>query len=342
MIPADGAGAADGAGRPDRPAAPDVSVVIATAGRRVGLLWALDALAAQELPAGTTYEVNVVHGPERTPVLEAAREHPLVRSGIAAIVASEGLVASQKRNIAWRMGRAPLIAFTDDDCRPRPGWLAAFLAAHAEHPEGLLQGGAAIDPDQHEIAMRAPRPRLQRFAPPTAWAELCSMAFPRGLLEAVGGLDEGYGSVGEDTDLAWRMRERGAPWVAVPDAVVDHAVETPGLRGWLRTSTRFGESTRLKRRHPELRGHYPLGVFWVPNHAWLLVAAAGSGWALARRDVRPAALTLPYVAWHVTRYGRSWRGVARGMTELPGDVLVDGARVAGFVVWSARERTVLL
>ncbi|WP_320671682.1 glycosyltransferase family 2 protein [Patulibacter defluvii] len=331
-----------GGSAPPRPAAPDVSVVIPTAGRRVGLLWALDALAAQELPEGATFEVNVVHGPERTPVLEAAREHPLVRSGVAAIVASDGLVASQKRNIAWRMGRAPLIAFTDDDCRPQPGWLAAFLAAHRAHPEGLLQGGAAIDPDQHDVAMRAPRPRLQRFAPPTPWAELCSMAFPRGLLEAVGGLDEGYGSVGEDTDLAWRMHERGAPWVAVPDAVVDHAVETPGLRGWLRVSTRFGETTRLKRRHPQLRGHFPLGIFWVANHGWLLVGAAGLGWAAARRDPRPAALALPYAAWHASRYGRSPKGYARGAVELPAAALIDAARIAGFVVWSARERTVLL
>src|SRR5438093_9901845 len=30
------------------------------------------------------------------------------------------------RNVGWRLARAPLVAFTDDDCVPQPGWLAAL------------------------------------------------------------------------------------------------------------------------------------------------------------------------------------------------------------------------
>ena len=33
-----------------------------------------------------------------------------------------------QRNHGWRAGGAPLVAFTDDDCRPAPGWLEALLA----------------------------------------------------------------------------------------------------------------------------------------------------------------------------------------------------------------------
>lgn len=326
-----------------RPAVPAVSVVMATAGRRVGLLWALDALAAQELPDGATYEVLVVHtaGPPDEP-LQAAAEHPLVTAGIARIVADPAAYASGKRNAGWRAARAPLVAFTDDDCRPRPDWLAAFLRAHAAEPTAFLQGGAAIDPDQERIALRAPRPRLQTFTPPTAWAELCSAAVPRAALEHVGGLDETFERAGEDTDLAWRLRDAGAPWLGVPGAVVDHAVETPGLLGALRVAARFVDAPRLVRRHPRMRGHYAARVFWSPAHAWLLLAGAGVVRAACRREPLALGLAAPWLAWHGTRYGRTPRGVARAATELPGDAAIDAAQFAAFAMASARERTVVL
>lgn len=288
---------------------PDVSVVMATAGRRVGLLWALDALAAQELPDGRTFEVVVVHTEGTVaPPLDAAAEHPLVAAGIARIVADPAPFAAGKRNAGWRASRAPLVAFTDDDCRPRPDWLAAFLLAHEASPTAFLQGGAAIDPDQERVAMRAPRVRLQTFVPPTPWAELCSAAIPRGALEHVGGLDETFERAGEDTDLAWRLRDAGAPWVAVPEAVVDHAVETPGLLGALRVAARFVDGPRLVRRHPGLRRFYPAGVFWSPAHAWWLLGALGIGHSVCRCRPLGLGLTAPWLAWHLTRYGRSPAG----------------------------------
>jgi len=322
---------------------PDVSVVMATAGGRVSLLWTLDALALQELPAGTSFEVLVVHteGTATAP-LEAAAEHPLVVSGVARLVADPAAFAAGKRNAGWRAARAGLVAFTDDDCRPRPAWLAAFLRAHADAPTAYLQGGAAIDPDQERVAMRAPRPRLQTFVPPTPWAELCSAAVPRAALEHVGGLDETFERAGEDTDLAWRLRDAGAPWIAVPDAVVDHAVETPGLLGALRVAARFVDAPRLLRRHPGLRAHYPAGVFFSPAHAWWLLGVMGVGRAVCRCELLSLGLTAPWLAWHLTRYGRGPRGVARAATELPGDALIDAAQVAAFAVASARERSLLL
>jgi GT2 family glycosyltransferase len=322
---------------------PDVSVVVATAGARPSLLWTLDALALQDLPAGTAVEVLVVHTEgTATDPLQAAREHPLVTSGVARVVPDPAPFAAGKRNAGWRAARASLVAFTDDDCRPRPGWLAAFLRAHADAPTAYLQGGAAIDPDQEQVALRAPWPRLQTFAPPTPWAETCSVAVPRGALEHVGGFDETFERAGEDTDLAWRLRDAGAPWIAVPDAVVDHAVETPGLRGALRVAARFVDSPRLVRRHPGLRAHFAAGLFFSPAHAWWLLGVLGIGRAVCRCELLALGLTAPWLSWHLTRYGRTPRGAARAALELPGNVLVDGAQVAAFAVASVRERTPLL
>ncbi|MCK9250938.1 MAG: glycosyltransferase [Solirubrobacteraceae bacterium] len=322
---------------------PAVTVVIATAGVRTELLWALDALHDQRLAPGERMEVVVVHDDAAGIVLDAAADHPLMTSGPGRLVREPGRHgAARKRNVGWRAGSAPLVAFTDDDCRPRPDWVASLLAEHRRRPDALLQGGAAIDPDQLDVALHAPWTRVQSFVPPTPWAELCSLALPRDLLERLDGLDETYRRVGEDTDLAWRAREAGAPWIAVPDAVVDHAVEAPGLRGALATRSRFAETVRLVGRHPGLRRHLPLRTFWSPAHAWLGPALVGTAWAVGRRDPLPALLAAPYVAYHGVRYGRTPRGVARALLEIPGHVLVDGARSAAFAAASWRERRVLL
>src|SRR3546814_1007830 len=45
------------------------------------------------------------------------------------------------RNLGWRSSSAPYVAFTDDDCVPRPDWLAQSLATARATPDlGVLQG----------------------------------------------------------------------------------------------------------------------------------------------------------------------------------------------------------
>ena len=47
---------------------------------------------------------------------------------------------ARARNLGARAARGRLLAFTDDDCRPEPGWLAALEAALAARP-GAMVGG---------------------------------------------------------------------------------------------------------------------------------------------------------------------------------------------------------
>lgn len=56
--------------------------------------------------------------------------------------AQQGL--SYARNAGIRAARAPLLAFTDDDVRAEPGWVAAIVRAFAEHPEADLVGGRVL------------------------------------------------------------------------------------------------------------------------------------------------------------------------------------------------------
>ena len=86
---------------------------------------------------------------------------------------------------------------------------------------------------------------------------------------------------GEDTDLAWRAIESGAPTVFAPDGVVLHAVERVGARGRLAIAARWGPVVRVLAAHPGSRTMLYRGRFWNVWHYLLwrsLLAAAGPRW----------------------------------------------------------------
>lgn len=138
------------AGTVDLPG-PKVAVVVPSHGRADRLERLLRALAKQDLPAGD-FEVVVVDdaSPDGTGAVlakaEASGTLPLrvltqpVRRGPAAA-----------RNLAWRSTGAPVIAFTDDDCVPDPGWLRAGLAA-LDGRARVAVGRTAPSPDQLHLA----------------------------------------------------------------------------------------------------------------------------------------------------------------------------------------------
>ena len=60
----------------------------------------------------------------------AQRKLPRWRDAFGArVLRLEAPGASRARNAGWRAARHSLVAFTDDDCRPQPGWLDALAAA---------------------------------------------------------------------------------------------------------------------------------------------------------------------------------------------------------------------
>src|SRR3954453_18710822 len=73
------------------------------------------------------------------------------------------------RNEGWRAARAPLVAFTDDDCQARPGWLEAGLRAARENPGAFVQGPTEPIPEGYPTygAMEAPAtPAPAQATPP--------------------------------------------------------------------------------------------------------------------------------------------------------------------------------
>ncbi len=121
------------------------------------------------------------------------------------------------RNAGWRQARGPVIAFTDDDCVPDGGWLAAGVRAIREGATGV--SGRIIvplpkDPTDYE-----------RNAAGLATSEFvtANCFYRQSALAAVGGFDERFAMAWrEDADLWLTFMGRGEPLVAAEDAVVIH------------------------------------------------------------------------------------------------------------------------
>ena len=322
-------------------AGPDVTVVVPSHGRPLRLRWLLNALEEQTLPR-ERWELVVVtdDAGEETPGL--LRSHPLARAGVLRhhrLASGTGSPARQ-RNTGWRDARAPLVAFTDDDCRPDPGWLGALLAGAAGAPGSIVQG--ATRPDPYELTvLAAPRTRTLHVEPPQRECPTCNVLYPRALLEAVGGFDEAFGGpAGEDTDLAERARATGASLAAAPEAVVFHAIESFSLPAMLRLTWKWRALPLLFARHPGLRERLTLGLFWKRSHPRLLLALAGL--AGARRSRVLALLALPYLEYAASVHGHGATGLARAAAELPSRAAVDLAEVAAIAAGSVRHRTPML
>jgi len=307
-------------------------VVIPTARREARLAFALEALAHQTL-APERFEVVVVREEEPGPKAKAPDG---LRARFLAVAPHHG--ASANRNIGWRAAEAPLVAFTDDDCRPAPEWLERLLGAAEKHPGAILQGPTQSDPDElerlHGLAT------TQAISVPSPWYQTCNIAYPRALLERMGGFDQRFDG-GEDADLGLRAVEAGAERVAVDGALVWHAVHSQHLWQAVRDHGRWHSIPLVIAEHPAQRRELEFGLFWRAGHPRVLLAAAGL--LLRRRHpVLALAAAVPYLRWHASGVRWSPRGVLRGALDLPPRVLVDLTGVAATARAAIRHRTPVL
>ena len=320
---------------------PEIAVVVPSHDRPLRLRWLLNALEEQTLHRDR-WEVVVGHDSAGPETEELLRSHPLATAGVLRHVRLEAGTAppGRNRNAAWRLTVAPLIAFTDDDCRPPPDWLANALAAARRHTDAIVQGATMPDPDEGKIGVHAPHVRTQSIWPPRPWAQACNIVYPRDVLERCGGFPEDM-YVGEDTALAEVARSLGARFVAAPEVVTRHAVDEATLVEVIRAAWRWQGLPLLLRRHPRMRQEFPLGLFWKRTHVWAPPAAAGL--VLMRRSRAAALLMIPWLI-HATpkHHGQHPRGRMRSASELPGRFAVDVAEIAALAWGSVRHRSLFL
>ncbi len=321
---------------------PEIAVVVATFRRADRLRALLNGLADQARDLSRV-EVIVVHEPSPdTATARVLADHPLAATGtLEARPGSRGTSAARMRNVGWRAAQAPLVAFTDDDCRPAPDWLDQLLSAARQAPGAIVQGRTVPDPADHAVLEQTPWNRTLRVDPPTPEAQTCNIAYPRELLARLDGFDEDhFPAAGEDTDLCARAVELGALRRAAPQAVVYHAIEPIGFIGALRVTQRWDAMAYVHKRHPTLRSGATLGIFWKPRHPLVLLASIG---ALAAPGHRLATLLcLPYL-WRVRPSRRALlKEPGQTVATLLGRWVIDLAEVAALARGSLRSRTLFL
>lgn len=218
-----------------------VAVVIASRDRPEQLRTCLDALMRLAQPAD---EIVVVDDGSATPLAPVCAAFPRVRC-----IRRRNGGPGAARNEGVRATRAELVAFTDDDCHPRPDWLAELAATHAGDPLRLVGGRVenALPENPYASAAQSNCSHLyEHFGAEKGNAPFFTtnnMLFSRKTFERVGGFDESYSFASEDRDLGLRWRAAGGSLVYAPKAIVDHA-HPLDLRRFLRQQASYGRGAR--------------------------------------------------------------------------------------------------
>jgi hypothetical protein len=134
------------------------------------------------------------------------------------------------RNLGAASARGALIAFTDADCVPDPGWLEALTGAREARSGVLLAGPVRMTAPARANAFAAYD--LVRGIPQAAYvrrgyAATANLAVPAAVFRALGGFDPRRFS-GGDAEFCRRAGTAGHAIRLVPDAVVSHPCRT----GW--------------------------------------------------------------------------------------------------------------
>jgi glycosyltransferase involved in cell wall biosynthesis len=288
----------------------------------------LEAILTQDHPS---FEVLVIDNCSTDGTAEAVKERASTAPVPVHVVVEAGSLG-HVRNVATKLANGEVIAFTDSDCAPAPGWLAAGVAALESDPRvGIVQGRTLPDADH-----LGPWPNTQQITGPSLHFECCNIFYRLDALRASDGFDEEMVLFGEDTAAGWSVMRQGWARLFEPDALVHHDVTYPGLAWHLRRALRYETFPALVRKYPEMRDD----LFW---HRWFLsrryAAFLGAvvGIALALRWRPALLLALPYAWWRRPAKPR-WPYV-RGQLE---GTLYDAAGFTGLVRGSIRHRSVVL
>lgn len=281
-----------------------ITLAVATCGRPLALSRCVEAIAAQtRLPD----ELIVIDQDPSTAARNAAR-----RSELNVDYRKQpklGLSAS--RNLALARASGSILAVTDDDCFPDPGWLAALVAAFENDPKlAAVTGPIFPPPGDPPAGMCAFSLRLStgselfdRRVIPWHVGSGANFAAKVDWLRRIGGWDErlGVGSPGqgaEDCDIIDRLLVAGGPIRYDADAAIHH------------------EWQPLKRRS-ETRWSYGYGI------------GALCGMRLAERDRFGLTMLGSYVRRHfrmLVRGDEAWQRLTAIAAVVPG--LAHGFRVA--------------
>ena len=200
---------------------PSLSVIVPVYRDREALATLLHALGQQEGPGADMFELIVVDNDPNGPGALTDLPDPGFPARIVAC-ATPGSYAARNAGVAAARGAS--LVFTDADCRPAPGWLAAMARALAVRPDTLLAGPVLLDPGPEPsdwAIFDTVRGIPQAAFISRGYAATANLACPRALFDRIGGFAEDRLS-GGDAEFCRRAGRRGVGLELVADAPVHH------------------------------------------------------------------------------------------------------------------------
>jgi GT2 family glycosyltransferase/glycosyltransferase involved in cell wall biosynthesis len=217
---------------------PLVSVVMVLYGGGKLAKRAISALAENTEP---TYELILVDNASPDDSLARVEEH-LSGARIIRNEENRGFGAASNQGVQRARGR--YVCFLNSDALVQPGWLPPLLETIAERDVGavvpmylnedgtLQEAGSVVDSVGHAHAVGRdgdPDDFRYRFRREIDFGSAACMLVPAGLFLELGGFDELF-SPGyfEDTDLCFRLHERGLRTIYEPRSRVVHLMHGSG------------------------------------------------------------------------------------------------------------------
>jgi GT2 family glycosyltransferase len=258
-----------------------VSVVVPTYRRPELLARCLAALARQQV--ASEYEVVVADdsgGDEAARRVVKEAESAGVRFRYLPVTGNHGPAAA--RNAGWQAASGEIIAFTDDDCLPDSGWLAAGIAPFADEHVVAVTGQTSVPLPPRPTDYERDAAGLERAEFVTA-----NCFVRRSVLESLGGFDESFPAAWrEDSDLHFRLLDTGGQLVKASEAIVVHPVRPAPWGISLRQQKKISYDALLYRKHPQRyrerispRGPWHYYMIALSLAAAVAFASLGMVWA---------------------------------------------------------------
>ncbi len=266
---------------------PSVSVLVSTRDRPDAIAECAKSILANP---DSDFELVIVDQSEK-----AARNRAMAATGRdprLRWLASDTRGLSVSRNIGVSATHAPLVAFTDDDCRVPPDWVARLRRAFETHRDlGLLFGSVRLPPEDRARGyaaefVPASERLFQRTLPGVgvAWGVGANMIIRRRVFDLLGTFDIALGvgasfSAAEEIDLTIRALAAGFEVIHTPEFCVVHLGVREGaaasrlMRGY---GVGLG-ATLAKHARIGTPGAASLLAQWVALHAYRSIVNAIHG-----------------------------------------------------------------
>lgn len=249
---------------------PTVSVVIPIYNGEADIPQLLDCLRAQTYPPEQVEYLLVDNGSgDRTLDLLQAFALERAAAGWQVRCLQETQIQSSyaARNTGVRAAQSDILAFTDADCRPQPGWLQALVQPFSDPiigpTLGIVAGEIVALPSHTLLERHADRQdtlsQKHTLAHPfRPYGQTANLAVRRQAIEQAG-LFRSYLTTGGDADLCWRILQSGQWQIHLAEGAVVRHRHRATLEELRKQWRRYGRSNRF------LHDLYQVDLMRTPN-----------------------------------------------------------------------------